>query len=225
MMASLVDKLRSGSEAWSTVQVHGFDPDLRTCGHSTLLAHYRTDVLGIFKIAAAVIGRIDALNKKATGINMSSSMVDAIFSYQLAGTAFSYSFIESQQVYPDDEMDRGEMVAKANDLLRLSHVAGAYHYKALTMGHVCQVLLPAEWKGNRPKPAMHTAVVSDIRAHQATPGGNPFKVRDNGSLVSFDMTEDWWTEHKNSHTMDALCLAYKGLLRIVRGECPIKKGA
>jgi hypothetical protein len=222
-MASLVEKMRSGSETWETVQVHGFDPDIQTCGHATLLAHYRTDIRGIFKISAAVLGRIDAANKKLTGVNMASAMVDAIQGYSLVGTAYSFSFIESQQVYPDPNMDRGEMVAKANDLLRLAHVAGAYHIKALNVGHVCQVLLPAEWKGNRPKPAMHATVVDDIRAHQAVEG-NPFKVREKGSLVSFAMTDEWREEKKNFHTMDALCLAYKGLLRVVQGVCPGKKG-
>ena len=225
-MASLIEKMRSGGEAWQNVQVHGFDPDLRTCGHSLINAHYRTDVLGWFAIDSVIISRIDADNKKLVSIKQADSMVEAIHEYGLYSTAYSVSFIESQQSYPDSDMDYAEANAKANDLIRLAHVAGAYHLKALADHHTCYVMLPAEWKGNRPKEAMHEDVVKDIRLK--APRVNPFRIMEQHkdgtrSHEQFNMTEAWYTKAANKHTMDALCLAYKGLLRIVRGESLIKK--
>jgi hypothetical protein len=226
-MANLIDKLRSGSETWKNVQVHGFDPDLRTCGHAVINAHYRTDVLGTFTIDSAIISRIDASNSKLVSIKQADSMVEAIHAYGLYSTAYSVSFIESQQVYPNEEEDLGKKVAVANDLIRLSHVAGAYHLKALSEHHTCYVMLPAEWKGNRPKPAMHEDVVKDVRLK--APRINPFRImvsHKDGTRTheQFDLTEMWRTTSANYHTLDALCLAYKGLLRVVRGESLIKKG-
>lgn len=222
-MASLIDRLRSGTESWATAQIHGFDPDLSTCGHAIILVHYRTDVLGVFKIDSVIMSRIEVACDKLKGLPKACSMVDAIHKYELYSTVIALSFVESQQVYPDPDMDRGEMVAKANDLLRLAHVSGAYHQKALDADHAVYVMLPHEWKGNRPKEAMHADVVRDIKA-QASPGiSNPFrlmKMQSDGTQTHerFNLTEEWRLKPSNFHTMDALCLAHKGLLRLVRGD-------
>lgn len=220
-MARLIDKIRSTEERWAGMEIHGFDPDLDTCGHAIIFANVRTDVKGIFNISQVVISRIVVENKKLKGVEKASSMVEGIHRYNLYSAVHSYSFIESQQSYPDEDMPRSEMVAKANDLIRLSHVSGAYHARALSKGHICAVLLPSEWKGNRPKEAMHRDIFGDIEAHAAQGVREKmfrYRSSSDGMIRPIESVPEFLSVKKNSHSLDALCLAFKGLVWVSRGE-------
>lgn len=56
---------------------------------------------------------------------------------------------EGQQIYPDRDADRAEIIGKANDLLMLAQVTGGAIGIALKRGIQAQAVLPRTWKGQK----------------------------------------------------------------------------
>jgi hypothetical protein len=91
--------------------------------------------------------------------------------------------IEGQQLYPDRFLSSRELVAKGNDLIALATISGAAltHWAQLPVAKA-RILLPAEWKGQREKDAMHRHLMRILGGVEIE-GPN------------------------NNHTRDALCMA------------------
>lgn len=153
---SLLDNLRArGHEQWRAVRYAGFDPDLGSSG------------LAIATVAVSTHGR-RALSRldlweikrsgKARGLQAANAMVEQIHAMAELFIA-DEATVEGQQVYPDPKMERAEILAKANDLVMLAHVSGAAMTAFLRSRTDAQILLPAQWKGNRSKEAMHPEII------------------------------------------------------------------
>lgn len=218
-MASLVDAIRSEPPTEHTVQVWGFDPDLDTVGWACIDARYTVPPTGCPELGTVYIGLIrhDAM-KRATSIQKVNGMAETLATY--ANTIFcrfrpsymedTHVYVEAQQVYANPDDSRQKVVAQSNDLLRLAQLTGAI--QALAHGHARHVssILPAEWKHQAKKEAMHAAAIKRVgtRASYVYPNQReaaPLRpgIGDLPKIMG--------------HAMDALCLALVGLDRIAAG--------
>ena len=215
-MNSFLDKLRAPGyvQVQEEVEVLGFDPDHNHCGLACVRGKVDRTAHG-FVVDSMIVAVIQPEQRRLRGLDQTHIMVETLHKYRVPtwnGRAFA--FIESQQVYPREDEERHVTIAKANDLLRLAHVSGGFHLKMLTEGRNCHVMLPAEWKGQRPKEVMHQEVKEK---YPRTPSFTYAWERTLGwTTSSRKLTE--LTEAKWGHAMDALCLALYGINQVAIGK-------
>jgi len=188
---SFIDRIRESDEQWKTWTSSGFDPDLRTCGLARVSV--QTSNHGRKRLVRAETWTIRSRSIKIS-IDAANAMVETILVHEHLFDAHE-AWIEGQQVYPDAFKKRSELVATANDLIMLAHISGAA--KALFVKHNCDadIILPAQWKGNRKKKPMHKEIANLLGS---------------GSVASFvdDQPTDS-VESINIHAKDALGMALR----------------
>lgn len=218
-MASLVDAIRSEPPTEHTVQVWGFDPDLDTVGWACIDARYTVPTTGRCVIDSVSLGLIrHAAPKGSTSIQKVNGMVQTLSEWLSHCLAMltpcdlerTHAYVEAQQVYANPNDTRQKVTAQANDLLRLAQLTGAI--QALAHRHARHVssILPAEWKHQAKKEAMHAAAIKRV-------GSMPADIYHKQGSTCTQLQGIDGLPKIMGHAMDALCLALVGLDRIAAG--------
>ncbi len=153
-MSSLLDRLRTSPTTTHRVRFIGIDPDLHDTGWAAVLAEWTTprtaatkytDLTGGLLSVKASLRGLDAANassKAVARLLWQDAFLDNIPTVIVA---------EGQQVYPKIDVDRAEIIGKANDLLMLAQVTGAALGAAEVRGLLASAVLPRTWKGQKDK--------------------------------------------------------------------------
>lgn len=218
-MKNYVDELRErGPPEKRTISVDAFDPDVDTMGFCRLVAEVGGAVA---PVPVRAYLRVIKNPSKKRGILRAADAAEHLLGTDLPchGIQQEYGLVESQQVYPDPNAPRAKLVAQANDLLRLAHVAGCCQAVLLKRGAQVRVVLPAEWKGQRKKHADHAisirrcaAASTNIILCQGTSGPLTSFV-EGADLAGLVPQASCW-----EHALDALGMALYGMDEIAYGR-------
>jgi hypothetical protein len=194
---TFLDEIRSqGDETWSWETFTGFDPDLHTAGLGQAVvgtSSYGRKRLGPVKIRTLTIP------SRFKGITAANEMIETIHAARDLFTG-QRGIVEGQQVYPPKTAGRdaiAKLVGQSNDLLMLGLVSGAAAAVLLKNRVDVTVVLPAAWKAQAKKPAMHASAVSLLKKDRP-------EVHVEGAL---HLDLDDLVETSSGHAMDALCMA------------------
>lgn len=140
----------------------GVDPDGHNTGLAWAQATWTTPMTGPVKIES-VRGSLVRIPPRMRGLDAADAMVDTLgerlreVATLIGGHATLVA--EAQQIYAREEMPRAEIVAKANDLLKLGLVTGAALAFARQYKWAYTSELPADWKQQKKKEAHHSQIV------------------------------------------------------------------
>ncbi len=214
MTPSFVDKVRSNpptDRRW--VSVIGADPDIHTMGFGSV-----GGIIGGALPMQILYVRLFAIENKVPKKTKQHAIMDKMcrllqpshFALMTMASP-SYLVVESQDFYPDRDMPRNEMVAKANALISIATVTG----RVLAMGmesrcDAVRSVTPSEWKGNRKKPADHARSAKIVV-------GAEISIRDEHStgFTHPDTLEDLPALYE--HALDGLGMALYGMEALHRG--------
>lgn len=230
-MASLVDIIRANPPTEHTVRVWGFDPDLDTVGWAYIEGAYTVPTTGAARLLQVRLGLIKAEGKGGTALAKAGRMIKALqyaFEPKYSDTTgykgvvdigrADHVFIEGQQVYGDPNEPRQVLVAKANDLLRLAQISGSLQALAWASTGNIEVLLPSDWKHQAKKEAMHAAAVR--RVGHAPVGTHRHQYHEPETTCGIEGLPKIM-----GHAMDALCLAFVGMDRLIAGTKTLASAA
>lgn len=186
---SLIDTIRAADKTILRCKSIGVDPDLSTTAIA-VVSYFKGDTTPT-KISSVhtFVAKAEAGTRSMTKV---MSMVDAvtmlISRLPMCSSNHLSAIVESQQLYPDRNESPRSVVAKGNDLIGLATVSGAAAGALLRLDSMAdvQLRLPATWKGQMDKKAMH-ARLKHILGDVEVDGPN------------------------NSHTRDAICMAIKNI--------------
>ena len=207
-MKSVFDHLQDVRAASRSAVIIGLDPDLHTSGLAIGQATWKVPRLApptITSIVADLVRVPSQLRGLEAADAMAAQLAIAIEKRAPVLGNDVIVVIESQQVYPDEDMPRNEMVAKANDLLRLSHVSGAMAATAAARRWQFTSVLPFDWKGTKAKDKHHIHIRDRLVGMAVTVGGQPF-----GKQSAM-----------YGHAVDAIGLVLYGIEEASRGLLPV----
>jgi len=152
----------------------GVDPDGHDTGVAWLHAAWTSPLTGPVVISEVHAG-LASIPKNLRGLDAVDAMVGAL-SKSLNDirnlTKGKITLVaEAQQVYPREEMARAELVAKANDLLKLAQITGAALAIADRFSWDYTSELPAQWKQQKKKDAHHKQIEHRLRDVDVLIGG------------------------------------------------------
>lgn len=226
---SLVDHLRQHPPANHRLVMWGVDPDLRTLGWariqtaftkpSTAPAAIEHLWLGVWAPPTTHKDDIDQTNAMIGSFKRRSSGVQEQTpwweGHERSGIP-QFVTAEAQRVYPDRNERPGTVVAKANDLLRLAQISGAFQGMFADADYArCRSFKPDVWKHNAKKEAMHTAVIQRV-------GEGPVHVWMGTDVTTYGSLSEVHKKLTKAagrlDVFDALCLAYFGIDEIMCGR-------
>lgn len=220
-MPSLVERMREAPPVTRRARIFGFDPDIRTLGWAFIDIVHQSGIASRPEIEGlAQCGLIDASIKHMKEFEQAAVMGEAVVKqlsdYASPGTP-EYVVLEGQQIYADPDMSRGELVAKANDMIALMHVSGTLNgFWRSRPGVAVQTFKPAEWKGQRKKEVMHLDLARtykdvplrfSIRNRTGEDRISDLTIGMSGSLPKFA-----------GDALDALCMCVFGAYRVAEGR-------
>lgn len=184
----------------------GIDPDGHNTGVAWVHAEWTLPMTGPVKILEA-FATLVSIPARLSGLEAVDAMTDVLGNHLniIAMTRIMPQVTlvaEAQRVYPREEMTRSEVIAKANDLLRLAQITGAALAFANRLNWSYTSELPADWKQQKKKAAHHT----HIRARLASV---PVTMGEKFNLVTMPA--------KYGHAMDALGLGLWAAERAAAG--------
>jgi Holliday junction resolvasome RuvABC endonuclease subunit len=147
------------------VRFIGIDPDLHNTGWAMVTAEWTTPRTaatkytelsgGLLSVKSSLRG-LDAANASIT------RLAELITPYDFDAAQPPVLVAEGQQVYPDPDADRAEIIGKANDLLMLAQVTGAALGIAIKRGCSAHAVLPRTWKGQKKKEPHQLHLLSQV---------------------------------------------------------------
>lgn len=171
-MGSLVDSLRQNPPVNHRAVVWGVDPDLRTLGWARLQVAYTIPSTAAVGLEQLDFGIWAAGSKQMSDIDQANAMIASLASPDAPWQAYpspqggQWVVAEAQRVYPNPNDDRPKVIAKANDLLRLAQISGAFQGTLHTPVDRTRSYLPHVWKGQAKKETMAAHAIT--RLHQQT---------------------------------------------------------
>jgi hypothetical protein len=127
--------------------------------------------------------------KRFRGLTAATQMIEELYCHEDLFVGH-IGVVEGQQIYPPKGNDReavAKLVGQGTDLMNLAHVSGAAQILMLRHKINSLIVLPAQWKAQAKKEAMHASALQLIEGVTA-------QVPDEGASI---------------HAMDALCMALK----------------
>ena len=220
-MPSLVERMREAPPVTQRARIFGFDPDIRTLGWAFIDITHQAGIASRPLIeGVAQCGLIDASIKHMKDFEQAAVMAEAavkhLSEYIGAGIP-EYVVLEGQQIYPDPDMPRGEIVAKANDMIALMHVSGTLNgFWRTRPGVAVHTFKPAEWKGQRKKDVMHLDLA---RQYKDIPLRFSISNRTGEDRIS-DLTigQSGNLPKFAGDALDALCMCVFGANRVAEGR-------
>ncbi len=217
-MSSLVDKLRKTPAREVALRVFALDPGLSLVGWAYVEVQGTAPLVAPLRWTAAHFGLLRCEKK---GLRPLAQVQRTIATIALRFDRHIESAgavaVEAQQLYYKDDEGRDEVVGKGNDLIMLAQVTGAVQALALACHPLNRVLayLPAEWKGQKLKSAMHEEYarqldearvsVHDHTADHIDPGYETTGLNVGGLPKMMH------------HGLDALCLGMVAATHLYRG--------
>lgn len=210
-MTSFVDRMRETPAAPPRiVRVVGFDPDIDVAGWAQVSFMLVPNLPP--KIGSVQLCMRSFQHHKCKGLARTVAAAKDLCEGgggDIFGNA-DYAIVESQQLWSDPNMDRAEMFAKADDLLRIAHISGVVHALGTVAGIKVVAALPQTWKGQRKKEVDRARSMKLLGASNVRP--SLFEYED-GSMVEvktvpFDLAGK---PGKWEHAMDGLGMALYGM--------------
>jgi hypothetical protein len=212
-MGSVFDHIAKTTKKERALTVIGVDPDLHSSGVAIVNVVWSEPPIAPMRIVSAWAKLVE-IPTRLIGVAAADAMVNALAEDPFARAVHDGQVLliaEGQQVYPDEDMKRSELIAKANDLLRLAQVTGGAQAIATGRGWHQRSVLPSTWKQQKGKDVHQKVHIPDRFA------GVPVTI---GGHYTFDNYPA-----RFNHAIDALGLAQWGAVEAFRGRIQVYNGA
>ena len=210
-VTSLLEKLRTSPTTTHRCRFIGIDPDLHNTGWASILAEW-TVPRTAKTVYADLQGGLLPVPSALRGLQAALASVRALVEHGTPQWLVSFQtvmVVEGQQVYPDGDAPRSEIIGKANDLLMLAQVTGGAMAFGVTRGFQVQAVLPRTWKGQKDKSAHQGHILAQLF------GLGLGDARLDGHLVTR-------LPPKYNHAMDAVGIALWAAEQASMGLLPIR---
>jgi hypothetical protein len=144
------------------------DPDLWTLGWARIEASFTRPSTAPATIERVWLGVWSPQSKGAGDIEQANTMIGSLANPEApwarnAPYRHDHVAAEAQRIYPKRDEKPTAVVAKANDLLRLAQISGAFQGMFAAEGFArTRSFKPDYWKHNAKKEAMHAAAIKRI---------------------------------------------------------------
>jgi hypothetical protein len=201
------------------------DPDLWTLGWARIEASFTRPSTAPATIEGVWLGVWSPEGKGAGDIEQVNAMIGSLANPMAPWahiTPDCHVAAEAQRIYPNRNAKPPEVVAKANDLLRLAQISGAFQGMFAVDGYArTRAFKPDYWKHNAKKEAMHAAAIKRVD-ERPDPGKAPIHLWE-GTQVSVCTTlaavyKGMTKAAGRLDAFDAVCLGLFGIDEIMYGR-------
>jgi hypothetical protein len=147
----------------------GVDPDLWTLGWARVEASFTRPSTAPATIEQVWLGVWSPEGKGVGDIEQANAMIGSLanpkapWARDEAPRNRDHVAAEAQRIYPNRNAKPTEVVAKANDLLRLAQISGAFQGMFAADGYArTRSFKPDYWKHNAKKEAMHAVAIKRV---------------------------------------------------------------
>lgn len=198
----------------------GVDPDLRLLGWSRVQVSFTKPATAPVTIEQVWLGLWAPPVSHRNDIDQANAMIGSLANpvapwLQPEGGVAEYAVAEAQRIYPKRNEAPATVVAKANDLLRLAQISGAFQSHLAHAGEPrARSYLPHVWKGQADKDAMHKRVLKQLELTPVVLWHN----LETQAHYTIGAAMAGLAKAKRMDALDALCLAQYGIDEIVHGR-------
>lgn len=152
--------------------MYGVDPDLWTLGWARIEADFTRPSTAPPALKRVWVGVWTPEGKGKGDIDQANNMIASLNRHEAPWDRDKvldrvYVAAEAQRVYPPRNEAPATVVAKANDLLRLAQISGAFQARFANPTYdTARSFKPDYWKHNAKKEAMHAAAIQRVDEHR-----------------------------------------------------------